>query len=143
MCVLLPILRFKPRYGLRRQPNVQADLCSNRRFRCSARRCVTCGIRASDTCGAKPRAGKQTRSPGGAAALASYAYERLDGSGYFRGVRVPALSLEARVLAASLAWVALRSPRPWRASMTDEAAIQIMMFRNFQSRSSAMTPSVM
>ena len=54
MCVLLPILRFKPRYGLRRQPNVQADLCSNRRFRCSARRCVTCGTRASDNCGAKP-----------------------------------------------------------------------------------------
>lgn len=72
------------------------------------------------------RAGKQTGALGEAAVLASHAYERQDGSGYFRGMRAPALSLEARVLAASVAWVALRSPRPWRAAMTDEAAIQLL-----------------
>ena len=65
------------------------------------------------------RAGRQTGALGEAAVLASYAYERQDGSGYFRGVRDAALTLEARVLAASLAWVALRSARPWRAALDD------------------------
>ncbi|MBN3745879.1 LuxR family transcriptional regulator [Burkholderia sp. Se-20373] len=68
------------------------------------------------------RAGRQTGALGEAAVLASYAYERQDGSGYFRGVRDAALTLEARVLAASLAWVALRSARPWRAALDDAAA---------------------
>ena len=58
------------------------------------------------------RAGKQSGALRHAALLASHAYERLDGSGYFRGAHAPALTLEARVLAASVAWVALRSPRP-------------------------------
>lgn len=60
------------------------------------------------------RAGKQTGSLAQAAELASYAYERLDGSGYFRGVGGPALSLEARVLSAAVAFVALGEKRPWR-----------------------------
>jgi HD-GYP domain-containing protein (c-di-GMP phosphodiesterase class II) len=68
------------------------------------------------------RAGKQSGSLDEAAELASYAYERLDGSGYFRGARDQALTLEARVLAASVAWVALRSARPWRAALCAEAA---------------------
>ncbi|MCA8242289.1 HD domain-containing phosphohydrolase [Burkholderia sp. AU32262] len=68
------------------------------------------------------RAGRQTGALGEAAVLASYAYERQDGSGYFRGARDAALTLEARVLAASLAWVALRSARPWRAALSDAAA---------------------
>ena len=72
------------------------------------------------------RAGRQTGALGEAAVLASYAYERQDGSGYFRGVRDAALTLEARVLAASLAWVALRSARPWRAALDDaDAAAQL------------------
>lgn len=72
------------------------------------------------------RAGKQTGALGEAAVLASYAYERQDGSGYFRGARDTALTLEARVLAASVAWVALRSTRPWRAALTDEAAAHVL-----------------
>ncbi len=60
------------------------------------------------------RAGKQTGSLAQAAELASYAYERIDGSGYFRGVGGPALSLEARVLSAAVAFVALGEKRPWR-----------------------------
>ncbi|TDV39255.1 LuxR family transcriptional regulator [Paraburkholderia caballeronis] len=72
------------------------------------------------------RAGRQTGALGEAAVLASYAYERQDGSGYFRGARDPALTLEARVLAASVAWVALRSMRPWRAPLTDEAAARLL-----------------
>ncbi|RQS27022.1 LuxR family transcriptional regulator [Burkholderia sp. Bp8992] len=72
------------------------------------------------------RAGKQSGALSQAALLASLAYERLDGSGYFRGAHAPALTLEARVLAASVAWVALRSPRPWRAALPDDAATRLL-----------------
>ncbi|MDQ7981091.1 HD domain-containing phosphohydrolase [Paraburkholderia sp. SARCC-3016] len=69
------------------------------------------------------RAGRQTGALADAAELASYAYERGDGSGYFRGLARDALPLEARVLAVSVAWVALRAARPWRAAYgVDEAA---------------------
>ncbi|QGZ66004.1 HD domain-containing phosphohydrolase [Paraburkholderia acidisoli] len=72
------------------------------------------------------RAGKQAGALNEAAELASQAYERLDGSGYFRGAREAALTLEARVLAATVAWVALRSARPWRAALcAEEAARQL------------------
>lgn len=74
------------------------------------------------------RAGKQTGALGEAAELASYAYEREDGSGYFRGASGQALTLEARVLAASVAWVALRSARPWRAALGADAAAQMLRY---------------
>lgn len=48
------------------------------------------------------RAGRLAGTIGEAADLASYAYERLDGSGYFRGVRDQAICMEARVLAVSV-----------------------------------------
>lgn len=64
------------------------------------------------------RAGKQTGTLAQAAELASYAYERLDGSGYFRGVGGQALSLDARVLSASVAFVALGQKRPWRDALS-------------------------
>ncbi|WP_250468253.1 HD domain-containing phosphohydrolase [Caballeronia sp. GAFFF2] len=73
------------------------------------------------------RAGRLAGAIGEAAEVASYAYERLDGSGYFRGVRDQALGLEARVLAASVAWVALRSLRPWRAALSPNEAAQRML----------------
>lgn len=68
------------------------------------------------------RAGKQTGALAQAATLASHAYERMDGSGYFRGASDAGLSIEARILSASAAWVALRSTRPWREAMTSELA---------------------
>ncbi len=64
------------------------------------------------------RAGRQTGALARAAELASYAYERLDGSGYFRGAAGPALSLDARVLGAAVAYVALGARRPWRNALT-------------------------
>ncbi|MGF6597451.1 HD-GYP domain-containing protein (c-di-GMP phosphodiesterase class II)/DNA-binding CsgD family transcriptional regulator [Paraburkholderia sp. GAS448] len=72
------------------------------------------------------RAGRQTGALEQAAELASCAYERLDGSGYFRGTAGQALTREARVLGASIAWVALRSPRPWRAALTAGDAAQAL-----------------
>lgn len=72
------------------------------------------------------RAGKQAGALGEAAELASYAYEKSDGSGYFRGARDQSLTLEANVLAASVTFVALRSARPWRAALpAEEAARQL------------------
>lgn len=48
--------------------------------------------------------------------------ERLDGSGYPRGLTGPALTRPGRVLAAADAYQSMREPRPHRESMTAEAA---------------------
>ncbi|SAL53018.1 LuxR family transcriptional regulator [Caballeronia sordidicola] len=80
------------------------------------------------------RAGKQTGTLEQAAELASFAYERLDGTGYFRSAGNAALPLEARVLAAAAAWVALRSPRPWREAMSPGAAAELMRAETAQGR---------
>lgn len=69
------------------------------------------------------RAGAQIPSLRLEAALASHAYERLDGSGYFRNLDADALGLPHRLLAAACAYVALCMPRPWRpAHRPDDAA---------------------
>ncbi|WP_427184137.1 HD domain-containing phosphohydrolase [Bordetella bronchialis] len=72
------------------------------------------------------RAGKQTGALADAAELASYAYERADGSGYFRAVGTPAVSQPAQIVAAAVAWVALRCARPWRAAMSDDEAASLL-----------------
>jgi DNA-binding CsgD family transcriptional regulator len=48
--------------------------------------------------------------------------ERLDGSGYPRGLSGPGISREARVLAAAEAYQAMREPRPHRPERSDEDA---------------------
>jgi HD-GYP domain-containing protein (c-di-GMP phosphodiesterase class II) len=48
--------------------------------------------------------------------------ERLDGSGYPRGLQGPAISQPARVLAAADAYQAMREPRPYREARTSEQA---------------------
>jgi HD-GYP domain-containing protein (c-di-GMP phosphodiesterase class II)/DNA-binding CsgD family transcriptional regulator len=55
--------------------------------------------------------------------IASHAYERLDGSGYYRAARNAATSQAHRVLPVVTTWLALLSPRPWRAAMGHDAAI--------------------
>lgn len=60
------------------------------------------------------RAGKQISALAVEAEIASYGFERLDGSGYFRGVSADAIPREGQILAAAIAWEALRSARPWR-----------------------------
>ncbi len=54
----------------------------------------------------------------GLADLASASHERMDGSGYPRGLRAAALAMPARVLAAADVYDALRSPRPHRAAFS-------------------------
>jgi HD-GYP domain-containing protein (c-di-GMP phosphodiesterase class II) len=54
--------------------------------------------------------------------LAATHHERMDGSGYHRGVGGTMLSTPARVLAAADAYHAMTQPRPHRAAMTESAA---------------------
>ena len=54
--------------------------------------------------------------------LAGSHHERLDGSGYHRGVRGPALDVAARVLAAADCYSAMREARPHRPALEPEAA---------------------
>ncbi|MGF6275305.1 HD-GYP domain-containing protein (c-di-GMP phosphodiesterase class II)/DNA-binding CsgD family transcriptional regulator [Massilia sp. UYP11] len=68
------------------------------------------------------RAGSRIDGLGPDAQLASHVYERLDGSGYFRSLDAGALGAPQRLLGAAAAWVALRSPRPWRAAHAPAAA---------------------
>jgi HD-GYP domain-containing protein (c-di-GMP phosphodiesterase class II) len=60
------------------------------------------------------RAGSQVAAIQVEATLASFAYERLDGSGYFRKARGEAMGMQERVLAVAVAFAGLCSARPWR-----------------------------
>lgn len=64
------------------------------------------------------RAARELEGLSAEAELASWVFERDDGSGHFRGLAPQ--SAEARLLAAAASWVALRSARPWRPAL-DEA----------------------
>jgi DNA-binding NarL/FixJ family response regulator len=59
-------------------------------------------------------------------ALACAHHERLDGSGYHRGIAGDQISRGARILAAADAFRAMTSARPWRPALTpDQAARQL------------------
>ena len=72
------------------------------------------------------RAGSRIDGLGPDAQLASHVYERLDGSGYFRSLDAGALGAPQRLLGVAAAWVALRSPRPWRAAHEPAAATALL-----------------
>lgn len=72
------------------------------------------------------RAAKQIDGLRQVADLASYAYERLDGSGYFRGVDGSTLTTPQRVLATSVAFEALLATRPWRQAHTFDEAVGLI-----------------
>jgi HD-GYP domain-containing protein (c-di-GMP phosphodiesterase class II) len=59
-------------------------------------------------------------------ALASLHHERLDGSGYHRGAGARALGPAARILAAADALHAMTEPRPHRAALCLEAAVDTL-----------------
>jgi HD-GYP domain-containing protein (c-di-GMP phosphodiesterase class II) len=54
--------------------------------------------------------------------IAALAHERLDGSGYHRGLSGAALSAPARILAAADAYRAMTEPRPYRSALTAKQA---------------------
>lgn len=72
------------------------------------------------------RAARQIKGLNQAADLASYAYERLDGSGYFRGASGATLTLPQRVLATTVALQALREDRPWRPAHSLQDAARLL-----------------
>ena len=72
------------------------------------------------------RAARQIQGLSEAAELASYAYERLDGSGYFRGASGSALSPAQRVLSTAVALQALLEDRPWRPAYSLQEAARIL-----------------
>lgn len=72
------------------------------------------------------RAAVQIPSLRSEALLASHAYERMDGSGYFRDLDGASLTLAQRVLAAAAAYAALRMPRPWRSACAPEEAARTL-----------------
>jgi HD-GYP domain-containing protein (c-di-GMP phosphodiesterase class II) len=58
--------------------------------------------------------------------LASLHHERLDGSGYHRGVRGAELTTAARILAAADMFHAMREPRPHRDPLEPEKAAEVL-----------------
>jgi DNA-binding CsgD family transcriptional regulator len=54
--------------------------------------------------------------------LAGSHHERLDGAGYHRGLRGPALDKAARILAAADCYTAMRAARPYRPALEPEVA---------------------
>ncbi|OZI64130.1 HD domain-containing phosphohydrolase [Bordetella genomosp. 1] len=72
------------------------------------------------------RAARQIQGLADAAELASYAYERLDGDGYFRGIGGAGLGPPQRVLATCVALQAMLEPRPWREALTPAQASALL-----------------
>ena len=62
----------------------------------------------------------------GLAAVASSHHERLDGSGYHRGLSAAMLAAPARLLAAADAYHAMTEPRPHRAHLSPGRAAEIL-----------------
>jgi len=60
------------------------------------------------------------------AGTAASHHERLDGSGYHRGLEAPALSVPARILAVADVYDALARDRPYRAAMPTERVLAIL-----------------
>ncbi|MDR6840977.1 DNA-binding CsgD family transcriptional regulator [Pseudoxanthomonas sacheonensis] len=73
------------------------------------------------------RAGRQIGSLAGEAEVASYAYERPDGSGYYRETKAGGIPIEGRILAAATALASLCVQRPWRDAFADDAAESLLM----------------
>ena len=60
------------------------------------------------------------------AELAACHHERLDGTGYFRGMTAPELALGARIVAVADVFEAMTADRPYRAAMPVETALAMM-----------------
>ena len=60
------------------------------------------------------------------AEIAAAHHERMDGTGYFRGLDAERLAVEARVVAVADVYEALTAERPYRASMDPDEALTIM-----------------
>ena len=66
--------------------------------------------------------------------LASHAYERQNGTGYFRSVADEAITVPQRTLATAVAWTALCSSRPWRGPFSKDDASALLRDEALQGR---------
>lgn len=73
------------------------------------------------------RAARQIGSLAREAEIASYAYERLDGSGYYREARAGGIPIEGQILAAAAALASLCVERPWREAFAGAKAESLLM----------------
>jgi HD-GYP domain-containing protein (c-di-GMP phosphodiesterase class II) len=80
------------------------------------------------------RAAQQIRNLTPEVNLASHAYERQDGTGYFRSVAGEAMTVPQRTLATAVAWTALCSSRPWRAPFSKDDASALLRDEAVQGR---------
>ncbi len=62
----------------------------------------------------------------GVAEMAACHHERLDGTGYFRGLDAESLGLGARIVAVSDVYEALTADRPYREAWSPERAMEVM-----------------
>jgi HD-GYP domain-containing protein (c-di-GMP phosphodiesterase class II) len=60
------------------------------------------------------------------AELAACHHERLDGTGYFRGLTAPELAIGARIVAVADVFEALTADRPYRGAMSIDQALAVM-----------------
>jgi HD-GYP domain-containing protein (c-di-GMP phosphodiesterase class II) len=72
------------------------------------------------------RAAQHIRSLTLEVTLASHAYERQNGTGYFRSLADEAITVAQRTLATAVAWTALCSSRPWRGPFAKDAASALL-----------------
>jgi HD-GYP domain-containing protein (c-di-GMP phosphodiesterase class II)/DNA-binding CsgD family transcriptional regulator len=72
-------------------------------------------------------------------AVATLHHERLDGSGYYRGISAAMLSLPARVLAAADVYQAMTERRPYRPAHTPEACAEQLQS---EARAGRLDPAV-
>jgi len=72
------------------------------------------------------RSAQQIRSLTLEVNLASHAYERQNGTGYFRSVADEAITIPQRTLATAVAWTALCSSRPWRGPFSKDDATALL-----------------
>ena len=72
-----------------------------------------------------------SRSPflAGVASVATAHHERLDGSGYHRGLDASSLPASARLLAAADAFHSKTEPRPYREALSPERATEVLVAR--------------
>lgn len=80
------------------------------------------------------RAGRLLRSLEKEIGIASLAFERLDGSGYFRGLAGSEIALEGRILAAAVAKAALGRPRPWRSAYPEDQVRELLFEESRKGR---------
>jgi HD-GYP domain-containing protein (c-di-GMP phosphodiesterase class II) len=69
--------------------------------------------------------------------VAGFHHERVDGTGYHRGIAGSSLQLPARLLAAADTYHAMTEPRPHRAALSREAAAEVL---GHEARSGRLDP---